>query len=169
MRYYLLTLGCAKNVADSDGMGAILERADIHKTENANDADVLIINTCGFLQASRHESLDALRDLGEQKRDGQLLIAAGCLTQRYGAEVARQVPGIDGILGTRRWMDIVDVVETLRKGGLVREEDAQLENYVTKKALDGLYLMIAEEEKAIRKDPLGAAGSLEQKVFGALK
>lgn len=53
--------------------------------------------------------------------------------------------------------------------GLVREEDAQLENYVTKKALDGLYLMIAEEEKAIRKDPLGAAGSLAQKVFGALK
>jgi len=53
--------------------------------------------------------------------------------------------------------------------GLVREEDAQLENYVTKKALDGLYLMIAEEEKAIRKDPLGAAGSLAKKVFGALK
>jgi hypothetical protein len=53
--------------------------------------------------------------------------------------------------------------------GLVREEDAQLENYVTKKALDGLYLMIAEEEKAIRKNPLGAAGSLAQKVFGALK
>ena len=53
--------------------------------------------------------------------------------------------------------------------GLVREEDAQLENYVTKKALDGLYLMIAEEEKAIRKNPLAAAGSLAQKVFGALK
>jgi hypothetical protein len=53
--------------------------------------------------------------------------------------------------------------------GLVREEDAQLENYVTKKTLDGLYLMMAEEEKAIRKDPLGAAGSLAQKVFGALK
>ncbi len=53
--------------------------------------------------------------------------------------------------------------------GLVREEDAQLENYVTQKTLDGLYLMMAEEEKAIRKNPLGAAGSLAQKVFGALK
>ena len=53
--------------------------------------------------------------------------------------------------------------------GLVREEDAQLENYVTKKTLDGLYLMIAEEEKAIRQDPAGAAGKLAQKVFGALK
>lgn len=55
------------------------------------------------------------------------------------------------------------------KFGLVKEEDTHLENYVTKKALDGLYLMIAEEEKAIRTDPLGAAGSLAKKVFGALK
>ncbi|MDO8787156.1 MAG: DUF4197 domain-containing protein [Sulfuritalea sp.] len=55
------------------------------------------------------------------------------------------------------------------KLGLVREQDAQLENYVTQKTLDGLYLMIAEEEKAIRKDPAGAAGKLAQKVFGALK
>ncbi|MDP2133160.1 MAG: DUF4197 domain-containing protein [Sulfuritalea sp.] len=55
------------------------------------------------------------------------------------------------------------------KFGLVREQDAQLENYVTQKTLDGLYLMIAEEEKAIRKDPAGAAGKLAQKVFGALR
>lgn len=55
------------------------------------------------------------------------------------------------------------------KFGLVKDEDTHLENYVTKKALDGLYLMIAEEEKAIRTNPLGAAGSLAQKVFGALK
>lgn len=55
------------------------------------------------------------------------------------------------------------------KFGLVKEQDAHLENYVTQKALDGLYLMIAEEEKSIRQDPLGAAGSLAQKVFGALK
>ena len=57
-----------------------------------------------------------LRELAEHKRKNQMLIAAGCLTQRYGIEVARQVPGIDGILGTRRWMDIVSVVEQLREG-----------------------------------------------------
>jgi ribosomal protein S12 methylthiotransferase len=57
-----------------------------------------------------------LGELAEQKRRGQLLIAAGCLTQRYGAEVARQVPGIDGLLGTRRWMDILDVVQQLNRG-----------------------------------------------------
>jgi hypothetical protein len=55
------------------------------------------------------------------------------------------------------------------KFGLVREQDAHLENYVTQKTLDGLYLMIADEEKAIRQDPAGAAGKLAKKVFGALK
>jgi hypothetical protein len=55
------------------------------------------------------------------------------------------------------------------KYGLVREQDAHLDNYVTQKTLDGLYLMIAEEEKAIRQDPAGAAGKLAKKVFGALK
>lgn len=58
---------------------------------------------------------------------------------------------------------------TSAQSGLVKEEDTHLENYVTEKALDGLYTMIAEEGKAIRKNPVGAAGSLAQKVFGALK
>jgi ribosomal protein S12 methylthiotransferase len=78
-------------------------------------ANVLIVNTCGFIGPARKESLDVLQELAQAKRAGQVLIAAGCLTQRYGAEVARQVPGIDGILGTRRWMDIVQVVRELRK------------------------------------------------------
>jgi ribosomal protein S12 methylthiotransferase len=83
---------------------------------NAAKAEVLIVNTCGFIGPAKDESLQVLRELAEQKRKGQLLIAAGCLTQRYGAEVVRQAPGIDGLLGTRRWMDIVDVVDRLRAG-----------------------------------------------------
>ncbi len=57
-----------------------------------------------------------LRELAAGKKGGQLLIAAGCLTQRYGAEVVEQVPGIDGLLGTRRWMDILQVLRDLREG-----------------------------------------------------
>jgi ribosomal protein S12 methylthiotransferase len=85
-------------------------------TENPKQAGVLIVNTCGFIGPAREESLAVLRELAKSKKKGQILIAAGCLTQRYGAEVVRQAPGIDGILGTRRWMDIVEVVHTLRKG-----------------------------------------------------
>ncbi len=83
-------------------------------------ASILIVNTCGFIGPAREESYSELRRLAEAKRPGQLLIAAGCLTQRYGLEVARRVPGVDGILGTRRWMDIVQVVRELRKGSSPR-------------------------------------------------
>jgi ribosomal protein S12 methylthiotransferase len=115
--FYLISLGCAKNTVDSSSMAQLLSRAGYRPTENPNRAGVLIVNTCGFIGPARRESLQVLGELAAQKRKGQLLIAAGCLTQRYGVEVARQVPGLDGILGTRRWMDIVEVVHKLRSSG----------------------------------------------------
>ncbi len=94
----------------------LLRRAGYRPVDTPERASILIVNTCGFIGPAKDESLQVLGELASQKRKGQTLIAAGCLTQRYGAEVARQVPGIDGILGTRRWMDIVDVVQQLRDG-----------------------------------------------------
>jgi ribosomal protein S12 methylthiotransferase len=113
--FHLVSLGCAKNTVDSDSMAQLLIRDGYNSIENAQDASVLIVNTCGFIGPAKEESLRVLGELAGTKRDGQILIAAGCLTQRYGVEVARKVPGIDGILGTRRWMDIVQVVTQLRK------------------------------------------------------
>jgi ribosomal protein S12 methylthiotransferase len=114
--FHLVSLGCAKNTVDSDSMAQLLMRDGYRGTEDPEKADVLIVNTCGFIGPAKDESFDVLRELAEIKRDGQILIAAGCLTQRYGAEVAQKVPGVDGVLGTRRWMDIVQVVRELRKG-----------------------------------------------------
>jgi ribosomal protein S12 methylthiotransferase len=114
--FHLVSLGCAKNTVDSDSMAQLLLRDGYRAVEDAAKAKVLIVNTCGFIGPAKQESIKVLRELAESKRDGQILIAAGCLTQRYGAEVAKQVPGVDGILGTRRWMDIVQVVRELRKG-----------------------------------------------------
>ena len=114
--FHLVSLGCAKNTVDSDSMAQLLLRDGYRAVDDPNKANVLIVNTCGFIGPAKQESLDILRELSEGKRNGQLLIAAGCLTQRYGVDVAKQVPGIDGILGTRRWMDIVQVVRELRKG-----------------------------------------------------
>jgi len=96
-------------------MAQLLMRDGYYGTDDPEIADVLIVNTCGFIGPAKEESLEVLGELAEIKRDGQILIAAGCLTQRYGAEVAQKVPGIDGVLGTRRWMDIVQVVRELRK------------------------------------------------------
>ena len=114
--FHLVSLGCAKNTVDSDSMAQLLMRDGYQGVENPDQANVLIVNTCGFIGPAKDESIEVLRELAEIKQNGQILIAAGCLTQRYGAEVAQKVPGVDGVLGTRRWMDIVQVVRELRKG-----------------------------------------------------
>lgn len=113
--FHLVSLGCAKNTVDSDSMAQLLVRDGYHAVDNPSHANVLIVNTCGFIGPAKQESLDVLRELADGKKKNQILIAAGCLTQRYGSEVAEKVPGIDGVLGTRRWMDIVQVVRELRK------------------------------------------------------
>jgi ribosomal protein S12 methylthiotransferase len=77
---------------------------------------LIIVNTCGFISPAIEESLHELNNWATRKTEGQLLIAAGCLTQRFGGDVAQRLKGIDGILGTRRWMDIVELVEDLRSG-----------------------------------------------------
>ena len=114
--FHLISLGCAKNTVDSDSMAQLLVRDGYHAVDNPSHANVLIVNTCGFIGPAKQESLDVLRELADSKKKNQILIAAGCLTQRYGSEVVEKVPGIDGVLGTRRWMDIVQVVRELRKG-----------------------------------------------------
>jgi len=113
--FHLLSLGCAKNTVDSDSMAQLLMNAEYLPTDDPAEAGVLIVNTCGFIGPAKEESLNALQEMASIKQGDQLLIAAGCLTQRYGEQVAQQVQGIDGILGTRRWMDILDVVASLRK------------------------------------------------------
>ena len=114
--FHLISLGCAKNTVDSSSMSQLMLKSGYQLSEKLEKAAILIVNTCGFIGPARQESIEVLGELAAHKRKGQILIAAGCLTQRYGAEVARQVPGIDGILGTRRWMDIVDLVQQLRLG-----------------------------------------------------
>lgn len=113
--FHLVSLGCAKNTVDSDSMAQLLQQDGYSPVEDPSKASVLIVNTCGFIGPAKEESYKVLGELAQSKKKNQVLIAAGCLTQRYGVEVARKVPGIDGILGTRRWMDIVQVVSELRK------------------------------------------------------
>ena len=113
--FHLVSLGCAKNTVDSDSMAQLLLRDGFSAAEDPDLADVLIVNTCGFIGASRDESIQVLNELAEEKQEGQLLIAAGCLPRRFSDYVVENVPKIDGMLGTRRWMDIVTVVKKLRK------------------------------------------------------
>jgi len=116
LTYHLITLGCPKNKVDSDGIEMLLQQATYQPTAAERDADVLIVNTCGFLEAAKEESMGVLHELGRKKRKNQLLIAAGCLAQRNGDEVLQRVPKVDGLLGTRRWMEVMELIGTLRSG-----------------------------------------------------
>jgi ribosomal protein S12 methylthiotransferase len=124
--YYLLTLGCPKNVVDSDGMATLLDRQGYQVTTDPDQADVLIVNTCGFLAAAKAESIAVLQELSEGKKKRQVLVAAGCMAERSGQEILANVPGVDGLLGTRRWMDIIKLVERAR-GGRGKRNFARIE------------------------------------------
>jgi ribosomal protein S12 methylthiotransferase len=112
--FCIVSLGCAKNTVDSQSMAQILEQAGLSFEENPAKAEVVIVNTCGFIGDAREESYQVLEDLAAKKKKKQFLIAAGCLTQRYRESVVKDIPGIDGLIGTRRWMDILQVVKQLK-------------------------------------------------------
>ncbi len=113
-KYYLLSLGCSKNTVDSESIGQLLADNGMRGVGDPSKAEVMIVNTCGFINSAKEESVSALRDLVEIKRDGQMVIAAGCLSQRYGQSLIQDVPGLDGVIGTRRWMDTFDLITRLR-------------------------------------------------------
>ena len=114
-QFYLLSLGCSKNSVDSESMAGLLRNAGFNGVSDPDDAAVVIVNTCGFIESARQESISAMSELAAAKGPNQLLIAAGCMAQRYGDEVVQWVPGIDGVIGTRRWMDIVPFIRRLRR------------------------------------------------------
>jgi ribosomal protein S12 methylthiotransferase len=113
MRYYAVSLGCPKNTVDTESMGCLLNASGHQAVADPDSADLLLVNTCGFIASARAESIQVLTELAANKRPGQRLIAAGCLSQREGAALARQVEGLDGILGTRRWAEVLDLIATL--------------------------------------------------------
>ena len=113
--FHLISLGCAKNLVDSQGLWSLLSQQGFTLVEDPNQAEFIIINTCGFIHDARQESLQALQEFSENKRRGQKLIAAGCLTERYRAELLESIPGIDGLMGTRDLADILPLMQTLNK------------------------------------------------------
>jgi len=119
MKYYLESLGCPKNLVDSHGMSRLLKQMGYQPVEDAAQAQVLIVNTCGFVEDAREESIQELQQLAAKKGRDQVLIAAGCLSQRWGDALTDRVPGVDALLGTLRWSEIGSLIQDLfaRRGG----------------------------------------------------
>ncbi len=112
MKVHLTTLGCPKNQVDSELMLGALTAAGFPLAERAEDAECLIVNTCAFIDRAREESVNTILEMARLKDGGRCraLIVTGCLTQRYGSEILRELPEVDGILGTSNLGRIVDLV-----------------------------------------------------------
>jgi ribosomal protein S12 methylthiotransferase len=111
VRFFILSLGCPKNTVESEGMRELLRAAGHPPASKPEEADVLIVNTCAFIDVARDESLEALRELAEYKRPDQYLIAAGCMPELYSEELADMISSLDGLISTRRWREIPRLVE----------------------------------------------------------
>ncbi len=112
-RFYIASLGCPKNTVDSSNMAVLLQRAGYVPTLEPDLADILIVNTCGFIEAARQESLETMQDLAAGLQPEQRLVAAGCWAQREPDVLLEAIPQLDAVLGTRTWNDIVSVANSL--------------------------------------------------------
>ena len=111
-----VSLGCAKNLVDTEVMIAKLGQAGWALCNDAADAQTVVVNTCAFIDPAKAESTDAIMEQAQRKRPGQQLIVAGCLAQRYGEQLQSLVPEIDGVIGTGAYAGIVDLLEDAQLG-----------------------------------------------------
>ncbi|MFI8276162.1 30S ribosomal protein S12 methylthiotransferase RimO [Streptomyces sp. NPDC085929] len=116
----LVTLGCARNEVDSEELAGRLAADGWELVEDAADADVAVVNTCGFVEAAKKDSVDALLEANDLKDHGktQAVVAVGCMAERYGKELAEALPEADGVLGFDDYADISDRLQTILNGGI---------------------------------------------------
>ena len=114
-KYHLVSLGCSKNLVDSYSIATILNTQGYQHTDNVDNANFIIINTCGFIDIAREESISTIKTLIKNKNTNQKIIVTGCLSERYKEVLSSDIPGIDAIYGTRRWMDIDLIINKLQK------------------------------------------------------
>lgn len=128
MKAGFVSLGCSKNLVDTEVMLGLIREKNIELVHDPADADILIVNTCAFIQSAKEESINTILDMAEYKKAEKghckVLIIAGCLGQRYGQELLEELPEADGIIGTEAWDRIGEVIdETLRGNRVVVKGD----------------------------------------------
>ncbi|BCV25002.1 30S ribosomal protein S12 methylthiotransferase RimO [Gelria sp. Kuro-4] len=114
----LVSLGCAKNLVDSEGLLAALVRSGYELTTSPAEAEIIIVNTCGFIEAAKEESIDTILEMATYKEKGRCrkLVVTGCLGQRYPQAIAREIPEVDAVLGTGALERLPQVLAQLETG-----------------------------------------------------
>ena len=118
MKLGLISLGCPKNLVDSEVMLGIIEKYHIEITNDPEAAEIIIVNTCGFIESAKQESIDTILSMAAYKTEGccRYLIVTGCLAQRYAQELFHDMPEVDAIVGTNVYKDIAQVIERVMQG-----------------------------------------------------
>ncbi len=110
---WLTTLGCAKNQVDSDKLSTVLAEAGYQQAADPSVADVVMVNTCAFIEAAREESVETILELEQAKRPGAGLVVLGCMAQRFGSEIVEALPEADAVLGLDRYGELVGTLDRL--------------------------------------------------------
>src|SRR5271168_4864104 len=108
-----ISLGCPKNLVDSEVMMGLLARDGYELTPRADEAEILVVNTCSFIESAQKESIDTILEMAEYKKFGaaKKLIVAGCLVERYREQILEQIPEVDAVVGTGEVENILAAVE----------------------------------------------------------
>lgn len=152
MKLMFISLGCDKNLVDTEIMMGLLAKKDITFTDDEREAEIIIINTCCFINDAKEESVNTILEMAELKKAGscKVLIVSGCMAQRYRQEIIDEIPEVDAILGTASYDKIVEVLEGVLagQGHNVFEDLSRLPDNTTKRLVTTgghyAYLKIAE-------------------------
>src|SRR6476646_2605025 len=119
MKIGLISLGCPKNLVDSEVMLGLAAEAGHELTQDPSAADVLVVNTCAFIDSAKQESIDTILEMAEHKKGGacRRLIVTGCMAERYRDELKKEIPEIDAVLGTGEVPHIVNAIGEVRGAG----------------------------------------------------
>ena len=123
MKVLFISLGCDKNLVDSEVMLGLLDREGYQIVDDETQADVIVINTCCFINDAKEESIQTILEMAEYKKTGtcKILIVTGCMAQRYKEEITEEIPEVDAVLGTTSYGDIVKALNESEAGHVFRE------------------------------------------------
>ena len=129
---FVVTLGCSKNEVDSEIMLSILDKDNYYIAEELEDANIIIVNTCGFIESAKEESIETIWEMTKYKHEGacELLLLAGCLAQRYSKELLEEIEDVDAIIGTGNIKDLNNILGSLKDNNKVVRVDNIDDSYI---------------------------------------